>query len=88
MKKTRFTESQIVGILKQYDAGKTSEAICREHKISKATFYNWRKKYNGMDTHQLRKLKDLEEENKRLKRMFADLSLDHQLLKEVLEKKF
>lgn len=88
MKKTRFTESQIVGILKQYDAGKTSEAICREHKISKATFYNWRKKYNGMDTHQLRKLKDLEDENKRLKRMFADLSLDHQLLKEVLEKKF
>lgn len=88
MKKTRFTESQIVGILKQYDAGKTSEAICREHKISKATFYNWRKKYNGMDTHQLRKLKELEDENKRLKRMYADLSLDHQLLKEVLEKKF
>jgi putative transposase len=88
MKKTRFTESQIVGILKQYDAGKTSETICREHKISKATFYNWRKKYNGMDTQQLRKLKELEDENKRLKRMFADLSLDHQLLKEVLEKKF
>jgi putative transposase len=88
MKKTRFTESQIVGILKQYDAGKTSEAICREHKVSKATFYNWRKKYNGMDTQQLRKLKELEDENKRLKRMFADLSLDHQLLKEVLEKKF
>lgn len=88
MKKTRFTESQIVGILKQYDAGKTSEANCREHKISKATFYNWRKKYNGMDTQQLRKLKELEDENKRLKRMYADLSLDHQLLKEVLEKKF
>jgi putative transposase len=77
-----------VGILKQYDAGKTSGAICREHKISKATFYNWRKKYNGMDTQQLRKLKELEDENKRLKRMYADLSLDHQLLKEVLEKKF
>jgi putative transposase len=88
MKKTRFKESQIVGILKQYDAGKTSDAICREQKISKATFYNWRKKYNGMDTQQLRKLKELEDENKRLKRMFADLSLDHQLLKEVLEKKF
>ena len=88
MKKTRFTESQIVGILKQYDDGKTSEAICREHNISKATFYNWRKKYNGMDTQQLRKLKELEDENKRLKRMYADLSLDHQLLKEVLEKKF
>jgi putative transposase len=88
MKKARFTESQIVAILKQYDAGKTAETLCREHKISKATLYNWRKKYNGMDTQQLRKLKDLEDENKRLKRMFADLSLDHQLLKEVLEKKF
>lgn len=88
MKKTRFTESQIVAILKQYDAGKTAEVLCREHKISKATLYNWRKKYNGMDTQQLRKLKELEDENKRLKRMFADLSLDHQLLKEVLEKKF
>jgi len=88
MKKTRFTETQIVGILKQYDAGKTSEAICRECKISKATFYSWRKKYVGMDTHQLKRLKELEDENRRLKRMFSDLSLDHQLLKEVLEKKF
>lgn len=88
MKKTRFTETQIVGILKQYDAGKSSEAICRECKISKATFYSWRKKYVGMDTHQLKRLKELEDENRRLKRMFSDLSLDHQLLKEVLEKKF
>ena len=112
MKKARFTESQIVAILKQYDTGKTADSLCREHRISKATLYNWRKKYaglmpsemkrlrqleeengklkkyNGMDTQQLRKLKDLEDENKRLKRMFADLSLDHQLLKEVLEKKF
>ena len=88
MKKGRFTESQIVSFLKQYDAGKTSEAICRECKISKATFYAWRKKYNGMDTHQLKKLKELEDENRRLKRMYSDLSLDHQLLKEVLEKKF
>ena len=88
MKKSRFTESQIVSLLKQYEAGKTSDSICRENGISKATFYNWRKKYGGMDTNQLKKLKELEQENARLKRMFADLSLDHQLLKEVLEKKF
>ena len=88
MKRSRFTESQIVGILKQYEAGKKTEDICRECKISKATFYAWRKKYGGMDTQQLKRLKELEEENRRLKRMFADLSLDHQLLKEVLEKKF
>lgn len=88
MKKSRFTESQIVALLKQYDAGKSSEDICRENGISRATFYNWRKKYEGMDTHQLKKLKELQHENARLKRMYADLSLDHQLLKEVLEKKF
>ena len=88
MKRSRFTESQIVGILKQYDAGKKTEDICRECKISKAIFYSWRKKYGGMDARQLRKLKELEEENRRLKRMYADLSLDHELLKDVLEKKF
>lgn len=54
MKKSRFTESQIVSLLKQYEAGKTSESICRENGISKATFYNWRKKYGGMDTNQLK----------------------------------
>jgi putative transposase len=88
MKKSRFTETQIVGILNQYDAGKSSEAICREYKINKATFYSWRKKYVGMETHQLKRLKELEDENRRLRRMFSDLSLDHLLLKEVLEKKF
>ena len=88
MKKSRFTESQIVSLLKQYEAGNTSESICRENGISKATIYNWRKKYGGMETNQLKKLKELEQENARLKRMFADLSLDHQLLKEILEKKF
>lgn len=88
MKKTRFSESHIVKILKEYEAGKKAQDLCREHGISQATFYNWKKKYGGMDTSQLRKLKELEEENQRLKRMFADLSLDHALLKEVLEKKF
>ena len=88
MKKSRFTETQIIAILKQYDAGKKTDDICRENKISRGTFYSWKKKYGGMDTSQLKKLRELQEENRRLKRMNADLSLDHQLLKEVLEKKF
>ena len=88
MKKKRFTESQILKVLKEYEAGKSVEGICREHGISKAAFYNWRKKYQGMDGSQLKKMKELEEENRRLKHMYADLSLDHKLLKEVLEKKF
>lgn len=88
MKKSRFTESQIIRILKEYEAGKSSQDICRERGISRATFYNWKKKYGGMDAAQLKRLKELEEENHRLKRMYADLSLDHELLREVLEKKF
>ena len=88
MKKSRFTESQIIRFIKEYEAGKKAKDLCREHGISEVTFYNWKKKYSGMDATQLKKLKELEEENRRLKRMFADLSLDHELLKEVLEKKF
>ena len=87
MRKSRFSETQIIKILKEYDSGRDSKDICREYGISNATFYNWRKKYSGMESSQVKKLKDLEEENRRLKRMFADLSLDHQLLKEVIEKK-
>lgn len=88
MKKSRFTESQIIRFIKEYEAGKKAKDLCWEHGISEATFYNWKKKYSGMDATQLKKLKELEEENRRLKRMFANLSLDHELLKEVLEKKF
>lgn len=88
MKKTRFTESQIIQILKEYESGKKSKDICRERGISDATFYHWKKKYSGMDKAQLKKLKELEDENRRLKRMYADLSLDHELLKDVIEKKF
>ena len=88
MKKSKFTESQIVLILKEHESGKKVSDLCRKHGISEATFYNWKRKYGGMDTSQLKKLKELEEENSRLKRMYADLSLDHFLLKEVLEKKF
>jgi len=88
MKKSRFTERQIIRILKEYEAGKRAKDLCREHGISDATFYNWKKKYGGMDATQLKRLKEMEEENRRLKRMYADLSLDHELLKDVLEKKF
>ncbi len=88
MKKSRFTESQIVSILKAHEAGRKTSDLCRENGISEATFYNWRKKYGGMETTQLKKLKELELENQRLKRMYAELSLDHRILKDVIEKKF
>ena len=87
MKKTRFTESQIVKALKEHEAGKKVEDICRELSINKNTLYNWRKKYSGMDVQHLRRLKELEEENRRLKAMYADLSLDHRILKDIVEKK-
>lgn len=88
MKKVRFTESQIVKILKEYDGGRDVKEICREYGISRATFYNWRKKYDGMDASQLKRLKELEEENRKLKQMYADLSLDNVMLKDILGKKF
>lgn len=75
MKQHRFTESQIVSILKQQEAGSKVMDICREHGISDATFYNWKAKYGGMAPSQLKRLRELEEENARLKRMYADLSL-------------
>ncbi len=88
MKRIKFSESQIIKILKEYEAGREVKDLCRDYGISRATFYNWKKKYSGMDSHQLKKLKELEEENRRLKRMYADLSLDHEMLKDVLGKKF
>jgi len=88
MKKTKFTESQITRTLKEYESGKNVVDICRELKISKNTFYLWKKKYSGMDADLLRKYKELERENLTLKRMYADLSIDHMILKEVIEKKF
>ena len=88
MKTTRFTESQIVQALKEYEGGKKSEVICRDLGITKTTFYNWKKKYCGMDGDQLRRLKELEEENRKLKSMYADLALDNKMLKDVLSKKW
>ena len=87
MKKTRFTETQIVSILKQQEAGIPTKEICGQHGISEATFYNWKSRYGGMEASDVKRLKDLEEENSRLKKMFADLSLDNQILKEIFAKK-
>jgi len=88
MKKSRFTESQIVNAIKQHESGRKTEDLCREYGISRGTFYHWRKKYAGMDSLQLKRLKELEEENRKLKQMFADVSLDNKMLKDVLSKKW
>ena len=86
MKANRFSESQIVAILKQQQNGQTVVQIAREHGISEATFYNWRQKYGGMEASELKRLKDLEDENRRLKKMYAELSLDYEVVKEALKK--
>ena len=80
-------EVVIEKILKEYDAGKQTKDLCREYGISAPTFYSWKQKYGGMDAQQLKELKALQDENARLKRMFADLSLDHRILKDIIEKK-
>lgn len=87
MKKLRFTEVQIVKILKEYDAGKQTKDLCCEYDISVPTFYSWKQKYGGMDTQQLKELKALQDENARLKRMYSDLSLDHRILEDIIKKK-
>ena len=87
MKKSRFTEEQIAFALKQAELGTRIDEICRKMGISDATFYMWRQKYAGMGTSELRKLRQLEEENSKLKRLVADLSLDKAMLQDVLSKK-
>jgi putative transposase len=86
--KKRFSEQQIVAILKEGEAGVPVKDICRKHNISDATFYTWRKKYRGMDTEDLRRLKQLEEENRKLKRLLADSMLDNDALRAALSKKY
>ena len=88
MKKKRFTETQIFSILKEFDAGKNIQEISREHGVSKATIYNWKAKYGGMEMNDLKKYKELEEENRKLKQMYTDLALDNKMLKDLLGKKF
>ena len=88
MKKQKHSEAQIIEALKQHASGRKAEEICRELGVHKATFYNWSKKYSGMDGQELKKLKELEEENRKLKQMYADLALDNKMLKDVLSKKW
>jgi putative transposase len=87
MKKSRYTESQIVKVLKEVEAGRSAKEVCREYEISQATYYNWKAKYGGMETSDIKRLKELEQENQRLKQMYANLSLEHDALKDVLGKK-
>lgn len=87
MKKSKFTDQQIAFALKQADSGTPIEEVCRKLGISQQTFYRWKKKFAGLGTEELRRLKSLEEENKRLKSLVADLSLDKQILQDVLSKK-
>ena len=87
MRKTRFTEPQIMAVLRQAEGGVAVPELCREHGISSASFYKWRAKYGGMDASMVSRMKALEDENRRLKRMFADLSMQADLLKEALGKK-
>lgn len=87
MKKSRFSESQIVGILKEADAGVKVQDIWRKYNISSATYYKWKSKYGGMEVSDVKRLKELEGENRRLKQMYADLSLENRALKDLIEKK-
>jgi putative transposase len=88
MKKSRFSDTQILSILKQAESGVPVPEICREHGISSATFYNWRSKYGGMDASLMKRLKELEAENRRLKKMYAEERLKAEIVQEALEKKW
>lgn len=87
MRKARFTEYQIIAVIKSVEAGRTVKDVCREAGISEGTYYSWKSRYGGMEASDIKKIKDLEDENRRLKQMFADLSLENRALKDVIEKK-
>jgi putative transposase len=88
MKRSRFTEEQIIGVLKEHELGAKTADLCRKHGISEATFYNWKSKFGGMDVSEARRLKALETENSKLKRLLADAMLDNAALKDLLSKKW
>lgn len=88
MKASRFTEEQIIGILKEHQAGLSAAEVCRKHGVSDATFYKWRSKFGGMEVSDARKLKGLEEENRKLKKLLAESMVDNATLKEMLTKNF
>jgi putative transposase len=88
MKRSRFSEEQIIGILKEHQAGLSAADLCRKHGISDATFYKWRSKYGGMEVSDAKRLKGLEEENRKLKKLLAEQVLDNATLKEMLAKNF
>lgn len=88
MKRSRFTEEQIIGILKQHESGVSTADVCREHGISSATFYKWKAKFGGLEVSDARRLKALEDENARLKRLLAEQMLDNAMLKDVAAKKW
>ena len=87
MKKSRFTESQVVAILKEADGGLKVAEVCRKHGISQPTYYNWKSRYGGLGVSELKRIRELEAEHARLKRMYADLAMENHALKELLEKK-
>lgn len=87
MKRSRFTETQIVAILREGDSGIKIKDLCRKHQVSDATYYKWKSKYGGLDASDLKRIKELQAENSQLKKMFADLSLENNALKDVIEKK-
>ena len=87
MKKSQFTPTQIAGILKEFDNGKSAEEINREHGVSKASLYKWRQRYGGMEATELKRIKELEEENSRLKKMYSNLAMELDIAKYIIEKK-
>ncbi len=88
MKRSRFTEEQIIGVLKEHELGAKTADLCRKHGISEATFYNWKSKFGGMDVSEARRLKALEDENRKLKKLLAESMLDNAALKDLLSKKW